>query len=51
MNAFQYRLDKTMCEFSAHVAFNKATDGQTDIKHEKETKTQLNQNVTVEDRS
>ena len=27
--------DKTMCEFSAYVAFNKATNGQTDIKHEK----------------
>ena len=23
-----------MCEFSAYVAFNKATNGQTDIKHE-----------------
>ena len=34
MNAFQYRLDKTMCECSAYVAFNKATNGQTDIKHE-----------------
>ena len=27
---------KTMCKFSAYVAFNKATNGQTDIKHEKE---------------
>ena len=34
MNAFQYRLVKTMCEFSANVAFDKATNGQTDIKHE-----------------
>ena len=23
-----------MCEFSAYVAFDKATNGQTDIKHE-----------------
>ena len=23
-----------MCDFSAYVAFNKATNGQTDIKHE-----------------
>ena len=23
-----------MCEFSAYVDFNKATNGQTDIKHE-----------------
>ena len=28
-------IDKTMCEFSACVAFNKATNGLTDIKHEK----------------
>ena len=34
MNAFQYRPDETMCEFSAFVAFNKATTGKTDIKHE-----------------
>ena len=27
-----------MCEFSAYVAFNIATNGQTDIKHEKEKK-------------
>ena len=25
-----------MCEFSAYVAFTKATNGQTDIKHETE---------------
>ena len=37
MNAFYYRLDKTMCGFSAYVAFNKATNGQTDIKHEKQS--------------
>ena len=23
-----------MCEFSAYVAFDKATNGQTDVKHE-----------------
>ena len=34
MNTFQYRLDKTMCEFSPYVASNKATNRQTDIKHE-----------------
>ena len=33
---FQYRQDKTMCECSAYVAFKKATNGQTDMKHEKE---------------
>ena len=33
MNAFKYEVDKTMCEFSAHVASDKATNGQTDIKH------------------
>ena len=27
-----------MCEFSAYVAFNKATNGQTDIQHEKDYK-------------
>ena len=26
--------DKTMCNFSAFVAFNKATNRQTDIKHD-----------------
>ena len=36
MNAFQRQQDKTMCEFSAHVAFNKSTNEQTDIKHEEE---------------
>ena len=36
-----------MCELSAYVAFNNATTGQTDVKHEKgET---LSLNVTVED--
>ena len=34
MNVFYYRLDKAMCEFSAYVAFDKATNAQTDIKHE-----------------
>ena len=29
-------LDKTMTEFSAYVAFDKATNGQTDVKHEME---------------
>ena len=29
MNAFYYRQDKTMCNFSAHAAFYKAADGQT----------------------
>ena len=36
-----------MCECSAYVAFNKATNGQTDIKHEKEKKIKF----TVEDLS
>ena len=27
-----------MCEFSEYFAFNKATNGQTDIKHEKENR-------------
>ena len=36
MNYFSCRQEKTMCELSAYVAFNKATNGQTDIKHEKE---------------
>ena len=30
-----------MCEFSAYVAFNKATNGHTDIKHENEKKKNL----------
>ena len=39
MKAFQFGKDKTMntlnCDaFSAYVAFNKATNGQTDIKHD-----------------
>ena len=25
---------KTMCKLSAYVAFNKATNGQTDVKHD-----------------
>ena len=38
-----------MCEFSAYVAFNKATNGQTNIKHEKEKKDEDDEklNVTV----
>ena len=42
MNALIYIIisirQKTKCEFSAYVAFNKATNGQRDryIKHEKE---------------
>ena len=45
-----HRLDKTMCEILAYVALNKAANGQTDMKHEKEKKkTQLN--ATVEDLS
>ena len=35
---FFYRLDKTVCEFSTYVTFNKATNGQTDINHEKENR-------------
>ena len=35
MYAFYYGQDKTMSTFSAYVAFIKATDGQTDIKHDK----------------
>ena len=36
---FKYQLDKRVCRFSAYVAFNKATNGQTyNIKHEKEKK-------------
>ena len=33
-----FNIDRTkqFCEFSAYVAFNKAKNGQTDIKHEKE---------------
>ena len=31
INAFQYRQEKTMYTFSAYVAFNKVTNGQTDI--------------------
>ena len=27
---------QTMCEFSAYIVFNKATHGQTDIKHERD---------------
>ena len=45
---------KTMFEFSAYVAFNKATNGQTyNInKTQNEEKTYLNLvNVTVEDRT
>ena len=30
-----YGLDKTMCTFSANFAFDKATNGQTYIKHRK----------------
>ena len=39
-----FNIDKKMCEFSAYVAFNKATNGQTDIN-------KTRNNVTVEDRS
>ena len=51
MDAFQYRQDKTMCERLAYVAFkfNKATSGQTDIKHEKVST--LSGNAAVEDRN
>ena len=48
MNALQYRLDKTMRTFSANAAFDKTTDGQTDIKTRNVVNTQLN--VTFEDR-
>ena len=35
MNAFLfYGLDKTMCTFSANFACGKATNGQTELKHE-----------------
>ena len=34
MIVFKCRKDKTTCELSAYVAFNKATNGETDIKHE-----------------
>ena len=34
MNAFYYGLNITMCKLSAHVAFDKTTNGQTDIKQE-----------------
>ena len=47
MNAILCRQDKTMCTFSAYIAFNKAIDGQTDIKRHAK-RTQLK--VTVEDR-
>ena len=33
-----FRLDKAMFKFSAYVAFNKAINGQTDMKDEKEKK-------------
>ena len=36
MNDVLYVQDKTMCTFSAYVACNKTTDGQTDIKHDKD---------------
>ena len=45
MNAIEYGLDKTMCRFWAHFALDKATNGQTYIKH---VNTYLN--VTFEDR-
>ena len=38
MSAFEWSQDKTLCEFSAYVAFNKPTNGQTDIKHKMEYK-------------
>ena len=34
MNAFLYGLDKTMCNFPAMFAFDKAMNGHPDIKHE-----------------
>ena len=34
MTAFSNRLDKTMLKFSAYIPFDKATNGQTNIKHE-----------------
>ena len=36
LNTNVFNLDKTntMHKFSAHVAFNKVTNGQTDIKHD-----------------
>ena len=50
MNAFGHnRLDETMCEFSAYITSNKATNGQTDIYTRNGETTELN--VTVEDRS
>ena len=33
-NKIKYGLDKTMCKFPANVAFDKATNRQTEIKHE-----------------
>ena len=38
INDTRFNVDqtKTMCEFSAYVAVDKATNGQTDIKQEKE---------------
>ena len=40
MNVFLllYGLEKTVREFSEFVAFNKETNGQTDIKHVKDNK-------------
>ena len=46
MNAFQYGRDKTRCEFSENVAFDKATNGQTEYKTRNVVNTQLN--VTFE---
>ena len=40
-----------MRDLSAYVAFNKATKGQTDIKHEKEKKKKTYLNVPDEDHS
>ena len=46
----KYRHDKTMCDCSACIAFNKATKGLTDIKKtRKGVNTYLN--ITAEDRS
>ena len=42
---------KTMCEFSAYVAFNKATNGQTDIGKTRTGETNLKISYNVQTRS
>ena len=32
MNAFEHGLDTTMCDLSANISSDKATNGQADIK-------------------